>query len=291
MENKKAIWYSIIRFSSDKLAGEAVNVGLIMHSLDVFPRVKYLLIDENSPKIRAIAQSQVDYNVYRTLKEILEFYLQESDNLTGTVGEVTIASQDQEQFLDVLSKYFEDKRLYLSKPSFSLSNNPDGLFCSLFETYIGKKYFETNKTVSTKKYMRSVFEKRNLLDRKIKHDFYLAPIDKLSNIKINIDFGFKNGAWNYLQTIPLLTGPAKSTEWFAKTVFMKERLDEQDLKIHLLYRHSDYNAKDDLFEMLDYLISEDSRINALNVSNSRTVDALCSSIEKQAKDLSELEVV
>lgn len=54
--------------------------------------------------------------------------------------------------------------------------------------------------------MKSVFEEQQLLDKKIVHDFTITPIKDLDNIKINIDFGYRNRVWNYLQAIPTISG-------------------------------------------------------------------------------------
>ncbi|QPC48495.1 hypothetical protein [Mangrovibacillus cuniculi] len=99
-----------------------------------------------------------------------------------------------------------------------------------------------HKQVSVKKYLRDIFQEKKLLDKKVAHDFSITPIKDLDNIKINIDFGYKNGVWNYMQTIPTLTGPSKNTEWFAKTKFMFENL-EKDTKVILCIDHQKYLMK------------------------------------------------
>lgn len=123
MEERKASWYSIVRYCSNNLTGEIVNVGIILHSLGENDIIKYHLIDENSPKIRAITGSQVDINTYKTSKETLEYYLKKSvKNSFGSVGDVQIASPADEKFLLGLYEYYNQKKLTITKPKFMFEN-------------------------------------------------------------------------------------------------------------------------------------------------------------------------
>lgn len=276
MEERKASWYSIVRYCPNNLTGEIVNVGIILHSLGENDIIKYHLIDENSPKIRAITGSQVDINTYKTSKETLEYYLKKSvKNSFGSVGDVQIASPADEKFLLGLYEYYNQKKLTITKPKFSLASNVEGLFNNLFLTYAGKKNLNNeHKQVSVKRYMKSVFEEKKLLDKKIVHDFTITPIKDLDNIKINIDFGFKNGVWNYLQAVPSISGPTKNTEWFAKPKFMFENLDKET-KVHLLYRSTDIKSKKDFSSIVNYLANMNNQVFRLDLDDLNKVEHLC----------------
>lgn len=291
MENRKAVWYSVIRYMADTLAGEIINVGLIMHTVDGGPLLKYYLIDENSPKIRAIIHSNYEMNLYKSFKDAFEFYLDNNkDNLYGFVGDIKISSHLDKEFLQHLYAYYEGKKLSICKPTFSLSNDFDGLFKSLFEVYVGKKYLpKEHKEVSIRKYMKSIFEERNLLNRKVIQDHIIYPFKELTNIKIHIDYSFKNGVWNYLQAIPNLSGSAKHTEWFAKTKLMSENLSD-DAKVHLLYRKSDYENDSEFYNTVGYIAEMDTRIIKLDIENECKFNELLDTIEHTAKDISELNV-
>jgi len=290
MENRKDCWYSIVRYSSGNLLGEVINVGVIVHVLDEQVSTKYFLLEENSPKIKAISYSQTDVNTYKSFKDLLEYYLEKSiDNLLGTVGGVTIASPQDRNYLEGIFEYFKSQKMTLSRPKYAYTSNPEGLFKKIFETYVGKKYLGVErKSVSVKKYVKSVFEERKLLNKKVAQDFAISPIANLSNIKINVDFGYKNGVWNYLQVLPNISGAARNTEWFAKTKFMFENI-ENNTKLHLMYRSSEIHNNDEFNSMVNYLGTlAPNGIYRLDLDNRGEILQLCEVIEKDAHDLDRL---
>ncbi len=290
MESRKECWYSVVRYSANELAGEVINVGVLLHTIGDKVNTKFLLLEEHSPKIKAVSKSQVDLNIYKSFKDSLEYYLSKSvDNILGEVGEVAIGTPLVDDFLEKLFDHYKEKKLSLTRPTFSLSSDPETLFSRLFETYIGEKYLQSDhKQVSVKKYLKELFEERKLLNKKVAHDFTLTPIKDLDNIKINIDFGYKNGVWNYMQTIPNLSGPAKNTEWFAKTKFMFDNLDK-DAKVHLMYRSSDFTDEKDFFNVINYFSGLDStRIFKLDLDDKFKVSELCNVIERDAHNIDEL---
>ena len=261
-----------------------------MHSYNETIENKYLLLDENSSKIRAITNSVSEVNLYKSFKDKLEYYLSKSiDNLLGQVGEIKIGSPAQENYLEELFYSTKNKKMHLSRPSFSLTTNHELLFNKIFETYIGEKYLPSvGKHVSAKRYLQDLFEEKNLLEKKVAQDFSITPIEDLNKIiKINIDFGYKNGVWNYMQAIPRLSGSSKNTEWYAKTKFMFDNIDS-DAKVHLMYRSSDIEDKEEFFEVVDYFTKLDNeRIYKLDLDEREKVIELCEVIERDAHDISE----
>ncbi|WP_170962283.1 DUF3037 domain-containing protein [Bacillus cereus] len=290
MERRTASWYSVVRYIPNNLTGEVINVGLIMHSVEGNSTTKYLLLQENSPKIKAITNTQTDINTYKTFKDSLEYYLKKStEDIFGVVGEVQIASPLEPNFLKELCEYYKGKSLYLSQPKFSFSGNIDALFKALFQKYVGDKYLVSEyKETNIKKYMKSIFEERMLLNNKVVHDFNIRPIEDLDSLKIHVDFGYKNGVWNYLQAVPNLNSPSKSAEWFAKIRFMFDQLKHQDARIHLMFRESDITGNQDVREIINYLAHSEERIIRLNLDNHQSVDELCSTIERDAHDIKDL---
>ncbi|AQX53354.1 DUF3037 domain-containing protein [Priestia flexa] len=292
MENRKDCWYSIVRYNSGSLLGEFVNVGVIVHVLDEQVSTKYFLLEENNPKIKAISYSQTDINTYKSFKDLLEYYLEKSiENLLGAVGGLTIASPQDRNYLEGIFDYFKNKNLTLSRPKYAYTSNPEGLFEKIFETYVGRKYLQTErKSVSVKKYVKAVFEEKKLLNKKVAQDVPISPIASLSNIKINVDFGYKNGVWNYLQVLPNITSVAKNTEWFAKTKFMFENI-ERDTKLHLMYRSSEVDNKDEFNGMVSYLGTlAPNGIYRLDLDNQGEILKLCELIERDAHDLDKLKL-
>ncbi|PJN82369.1 hypothetical protein CV739_21865 [Bacillus velezensis] len=289
LERRKACWYSIVRYQSDQLAGEVVNVGVVLHTLDGDTPTMFYLVEESSPKLRSLIHSHVDSNIYKSFKDALEYYLKKSqENILGEVGSVVIGSQDNKDFLEKLYEHYKDKRLTLSRPKFALTENQKGFLEVIFKTYVGKEYMQKEKTYSVKKQMRSIFEERKLLEKKVMHDFPISPIEGLDSVKINIDFGYKNGVWNYMQSIPIINGNTKKTEWFAKTKFLYENVSD-DTKIHLLYRKSDLEQSD-ITNELNYFESLDKRIIKFDLDNQQSIIDLCNTIEREAHDIDTLKI-
>jgi hypothetical protein len=289
MEKRKAIWYSIIRYSPDNVSGEIINVGLVLHGADDEDILKYFILDEASYKLRSISNNSVETNIYKNYKEVLEYYLSKcNDDLMGIVGDVAISSCYEQQFLDKLYKHYMGEKLTLTKPNFAFTENPDKLFDSLAKIYIGERYFKNEpKTITVKTHIKELFEQRNLLGKKIKTDLEFKPIENLDNLRVRVDFGFKNGAWNYIDTVPPLNAPSEISEWFAKTKFAIETLKSKDntSKIHLIYRLSDF--KDNITPMFDYLTKENQKVNRLNIEENQKLDELCDYIEKEAEYIDE----
>ncbi|CAK7080845.1 hypothetical protein [Tissierella sp.] len=289
MEKRKAVWYSIIRYSPNNVSGEIVNTGLLLHSVNDNCNLKYLLLDENSYKLRSIINNKIEADEYKSYKDVLEYYISKcNEELFGVVGDIAISSCDEINFLDKIYEYCIDNKLTLTKPSFAFTDNIDMLFKGLIKTYIGDQYMMNEpKTVTAKKQIKEIFEKRDLIGRKIKTDLEFNPIAGIDNLRVKVDFGFKNGVWNYIETIPALRNDSEISDWFAKTRFTIETLKLKDntSKIHLAYKLSDF--KDDITLMFDYLSANGQEISGLNVEETKSINELCDYIEMEAEDIDE----
>lgn len=287
MDTRKAVWYSIVRYSSDDIRGETINVGLIMHSLDESGKLKYFILEDTSPKIKSISYGRSCSSTYKSYRDILSYYLQESScNLEGEVGNTIIGSCYSKDFLEKVHYHYEGKKLSLSKPSFALTKNLDMLYETLFETYVGKKYLPSKSSVKTsKKYIKDLFEERHLLNVKVKSDIEVHPVDKLDILKFKVDFGFKNGVWNYIQAIPSLKESREASEWYAKSKFIIDTLKTEDCtsKIHLLYRNSDIIKDDEANLMIDHLANSYEKVTKLNLDEFEKVESFCKYIEEEAE--------
>ncbi|MFS0780109.1 DUF3037 domain-containing protein [Bacillus sp. 1P06AnD] len=289
MEGKRKCWYSIVRFSNNNTNGEVMNVGVILHSLGEESKLHYLLLNENTIKIKALSNSHTLPSIYKTYKDTLEYYLQNSiKNLVGAVGELAIASPQDNKFLEIMHKYHMNKNLYLTEPTFALTENLEGLFKVLFESYVGKGYLnERIKPESVKHSMKKILEEENLLNKKVIHNHSFSPIVGLDNVRVNIDFSFKNGVWNHIQTIPNLDSTTKDTEWFTKTKFMFENIDKE-AKVHLLYRESDLRINKEMQGILNYFLHLSGKVQKIDFENQNKINSLISFIQTDAHDLTEL---
>lgn len=290
MGKRKANRYSIVRYRANDLTGELVNVGVILHSFDNEQEalIKHLLIDESADKIRALSESQTELLLYKTYKENLQYYLEEStNNLFGEVGDVTIDSPSKKDYLESLYEFYKHDKLFLTRPKFSLTRDTTSFFEKIFESYVGSKYLLTKDNfITTKIYMKKLLEEQALLDKKVISDHVITPIKELDNVQIKIDFSYKNGVWNYMQGIPVISGPSQNTDWFAKTKFMFENL-QKDAKVKLLYRSADTN-NEDFMSMLNYFEGLNENIEKLDIEDKAKVANLLKQIADEAHDIDEL---
>lgn len=287
METKKPVWYSLVRYSPDIIRGEVINVGLILHSVGTEKQTKYYILEESSTKVKSILESKSDINTYKSFKDILDYYLSESkNNLIGQVGNVTIGSYYDENFLNLLYENYRSKKMNISEPVFALTENMDLLFNAIFKRYIGEKYISKNiSTMTAKTYVKNILKERELLGTKVKSDITIYPIDKLKSVKFNIDFSFKNGVENYIQTVPNLQSPSRSSEWFAKTELMLNNLKNKNTKVHFIYKSSDFKDNKEVYEIINYFLDTNDKIDKLDIDKKNEIIKLCDYISQEAEDI------
>lgn len=287
METKKPVWYSLIRYSPDNIRGEIINVGLILHSVGIDKQTKCYIIDENCIKVKSILDSISEINTYKTYKDVLEYYvLKSKENLLGQVGDVTIGSYFDNDYLKKLKYEFNDKKMTLSEPNFAFTRDINLLFDSLFDRYIGNKYLiKQVNTLTAKSYAKNIFKEKDLLGTKVESDITVYPVEKLKSIKFKIDFSFKNGVDNYIQAIPSLHSSSKNSEWFAKTELLLNSLKNKDTKIHFIYKSSDLIDNKDIYDVINYFSSSNDKIKKLDLDKSDEILELCDYISNEAEDI------
>ena len=286
-QSKTKVSYSVVRYSPDTVKGEIINVGLILYDYSHKSVISFLL-DEKSYKLKAILDNSVEYDVYKTDREFIEFYLKKSkDDISGIVGEINIASYYDEMFLNSLYEYFEGRRLRLSTPSIAYTKDSKKLFDTILKRYVGESNLEPEKTniMTAKRYMKKVFDENEKLKNKIVSDVIIKPIKELDDIKIKVDFSFKNGVWNYMQAIPNTSQQNRNIEWFSKIELMLQSREVQHSKIHLLYKKSDIIEDMATYNLLKYLDLKYDNIKILDVDKKREVQNLCEYIETEAQIL------
>lgn len=284
-QEKKRILYSIVRFSPDDIKGEIINVGLIFHNIED-KRVKYYMIDDKSPKLKAVVENDIEMNLYKTYKEMLGYYIDKSNDISGVVGDVYIASYYEEDYINKLCKYYQDNKLSFSEPNIAYTKNEKKLFETILNRYIGKSNVELEKvnTMTAKKYIRKIFNSNENLRRRIENDKIIKPIKELSDLEIKIDFSFKNIEWNYMQAIPKINKNNKNEDWFSKIQLILDGNIERS-KIHLLYKMSD--IKDDVatINLINYLREKYESIEVHDIDKENEVENLCKYIEREGKIL------
>jgi hypothetical protein len=286
MESKRNVWYSIIRYSPDEIKGEVINVGLVLHDKEGL-QTKYYLLEENSAKLKSMISNKSGRDIYKSYKDVFEYYLEKNkDSLVGDVGKVTIGSCYSEEFLGSIYEHYKNKNLFFTKPNFAKTKNIDNFFKGLLETYVGEEFIKKeHATVTAKKHLKKVFEEMNLLGTKVKANLTINPIKELEDYKVKVDFSFKNGVWNYIQTIPSPSDQTKNIEWFSKIKLMSEYLDKENSKIHLIYKESDIEENQSAYNLINFLANSKSNICKLDIDKKEEVFKLCNYIEEQGEIL------
>jgi hypothetical protein len=277
----------VIRYTPNELKGEIINVGLLFHNLPD-KRVKYFMLDEKSNKLKAIMESETELNLYKTYRDILEFYLDKSkEDISGVVGNMYVASYYDEEFMNKMYDYYKEQSLLFSKPNVAFTKDEEKLFETILKRYVGEDNINLEKTttLNAKKYMKKVFDSNVNLSKRIKSDVVIKPIKDLNDLEVKIDFTFKNGKWNYMQAIPKITKANKNLEWFSEIQLMLQNEEIRESKIHLLYKESDFIDDKATYNLLRYLRKQYKNVSIYNVDKRSEVDSLCEYIETEAQVL------
>lgn len=276
METNRKIkgYYTVVRYIPDIYNGEIINVGLIIHLED--GSLKYKFIDKENVKIKAFKENKA--NLYYSIKNKLEYYFKNTEGLVGLVGNVTIASPQNKEFLNIIRKYFSNENLKFSKPKPMISKNSDLIFNNLYEKYISES---DNKKVNenTKIEVTKLFEKRNYFGTKVRKNHKIKPIKDINDITMKIDFIYKNGVWNYIQVIPNLSSNKKKLDFLAEIKLLFSAIPNED-KIKFIYSGNDNEVK----KLIKYLEEQRNNIEKINMVNDRHINDLLSDIELNAQN-------
>lgn len=288
MEHRSAsqLRYSVIRYTPDTVVGETLNVGLIMHSLDKEVKFRLEMLPPTAAKFKYYFQNTHYLHEYKSFFDMYSYYFDKNENLTGSVGNITLASIHSEEFLDEIHEKTKFTKFYFSKPKSARSSDIDRLFNSLYKTYVTSLSFnEDVRKMTVRKHIKQLFVDTGVWETKIAKDKIITPIRDLTNFEVKIDYSFKNGVWNYLQAMPSESSHAKTVEWFAKTKMLVENLSDSGEIIHLVYHSNDFRDEHSQ-EILDYLenINRD-RVNKIDLNDSLKVTRLLNKVQTEAHDL------
>ncbi|WP_297638011.1 DUF3037 domain-containing protein [uncultured Clostridium sp.] len=284
---KKKILYSVIRYTSDIVKGEILNVGLIFHNVGD-SEVKYFLLNEKSPKLKCIFTSETEMNIYRTNREVIEEYLKKNaKDMSGIVGAISIDSYYSEKFLYKLCEYSNEEKMLFSEPNIVYTKDCNKLFTVVLNKYVGEKYInKKEQTITAKKYLKEVFIKNENLKKKVKIDLKIKPILELEELDLKIDFTFKNDKWNYIQTVPFVKSKIENIEWFSETKMLLDAKSE-NAKIHLVYKNSELIEDEATHNLLKYLKDKYCNLVLHNIEEKKEIIDLCNIIEKEGVNFTE----
>jgi len=280
---RKPYWYSVIQYQPDKLKGERINVGLLVHD-PAQGKVIYKILTEENFKVRSFISNATCQRLYRTHREFSEYLmLHLNDNSLNMVGNIQVPNPTRETFLKELSDVFPET-LFLSEPTFITTENVDRIFNVILVKYLGEQFTRAeDRPLSTKVYMKQYFEERHWIGTKVKSNIKLRPLKEVPNMKFKIDFIFKNGVWNLIQALPATDD--RLPEWFSKTHLMLESYQEKS-DIYILMNKGHLPQSTTAHQMLKYL-KKDERVREIKIETPE-FRQLTSKIESEAKDISDL---
>lgn len=285
---KRKIYYSVIRYSPDCLKSEVINVGLIFFD-SVEKEVKFFMLDDKSSKIKTIMSNEVEQEIYKSYRDTVEYYLKKSkEDISGVVGDVYVSSYFENDFLDKIIQYYSCKELKFSNKYTALTKDKEKLFETILNRYVGEKNVNIEKaeSMTVKKYMKSIFRENANLKKRVKSDVALRPIKELEDLEIKIDFTFRNGKWNYMQTIS--NNHNKPSDWFTKVQFILDQTIESESQVHLLYKYSEFKEDKSTYHLLEYLKKRYSTLELHDVDKQADVKKLCDYIEREGQILEDV---
>ena len=260
-KSRKVVWYSIIRYLSDVVKGEILNVGIIINIPET-GEIRYRILKPNNSKLKSFWHSKVDEKTYKTGHDILNYVISSIDENELRFG--LDASSDT--FINQLSSQNLPKGFIFSDLRFAKASNIDILYQNLLEEYVGKKFLEEeigSNSMVVKKKAAKIIDDTPSLSKIIKSNILIKPIKTL-NKSYTIDFGYANE-----EKIELIhSTPEKlkaAYEWLERINFVTENYTEPN-KITLLYKsRSESNKDGSLIQMLDYLKQKDERITSYDI--------------------------
>lgn len=291
-QSRRKLSYSIIRYSPDEIKGEIINVGLLLHNYED-KSIRYFLLDEKSSKVKSLAENEVELDLYKTTREVIEYYLKNNvKDMSGIVGEKYITSCHNEKFLNDMYEYYKGKIITFSEPNIAYTKNEEKLFDTILKKYVGASNVNLEKTttMNAKRYMKQIFSENQSLSKRIKSDVVIYPIKELKDLEVKIDFTFKSEKVNYMQAIPKITKSNKNSDWFSKIQLLLDTDIEKVAQIHLLYKNSDFVSDRATYNLLKYLKNKYENIDIHDIDKENEVNILCDYIEKKGQIL-EQEVV
>ncbi|WCE42653.1 DUF3037 domain-containing protein [Lactiplantibacillus plantarum] len=264
MAQRKKYQYSIISYNQNSMRNESINIGVLLFN-NLSQSAKYKIISANSFKIRGLALSQYQKDLFQTSMKYLNYLLNRlDDGFSVHLLDNTIENDLPEQ-------------IRFSKPQPVVTANEELLFNQIVSEYVGDEYFKLDDVVNIltpKEQMIDIFTAHDLLGNQIKKNIKIRPSKSLE-IKFNIDFAYgENTTLNLIDSSPVKESALE--DWYVKMVTLSSRYD-YDSSIFLINDSKNaINADKKVSQMLSDL-ENDTRIHSLDISQH---DELESFIEK-----------
>lgn len=266
MENRRlSAWYSVIRYVSDIIKGEILNVGLIMN-IPENGVIKYRIITGNNMKLKTILENEIERKIYTSGLGYVEYLLKSNDENDLFMSQ----NAHSKYFIPRLRECDLPDGFILTDPQFAKTNQPDYLFDKLLQRYIGRKFLtdgKNNLSTQVKSKAVQLIGQNVAVKEKIKKNIKIKPVDVIT-LNYTVDFGYEeNNKLSMIQTMP--DKQSTTNEWFQRMSLISNNYSESG-KISLLYNSAADSNKDGTAEqMIKFLESNDSRIESFDIFSNK----------------------
>lgn len=270
--------YSIIRYCPDLLKGEVINIGVIIEDVTA-SKIHYKILKHTNPKIKSLFTDSKNIDLYKVNYDFITYFINQ-----GMSNQNLFNPDSSSGFMEHLTSILP-KQIKISESTFALTESPERLLKIIMETYIGEEFLmdESLAVSNVKKYVKEVFDNKELLDKKVKANTKVYPIKNKRSINFQVDFIYKNGIFNFMQAAPNNNDTLRS--WFHKLFSFIETY-KGEAAYYVLYDSLNTHSIDThtFYEMTEYLkeITPNHQFKILDVHSEEFVK-LCEKIENDGQ--------
>lgn len=281
-------WYSILKYMPDAYKGELLNIGVITHT-PTTGEILIFILKHTNPKLKSILPNDHMKNSYKILrKHIIDISLEDSPSYQDD----SFDYYNKHGYLNLLAENLP-KNFILSQPGCAVSKDSSKTQNQLLETYIGKEFIkvkeEKPRHYKNKTILRNDFKQLDLLDTKIAVDQKIKH--PILEDYYEIDFTFKNGKINFIQTLPEKINELH--DWYYKIDSYIHSFSEDK---ELILCNNDHNQfisdeiKRTTHNMVDSLdtLKKGSKIQLVSM-NTPEYNSLCDKILNEGKLIEEFQ--
>lgn len=258
---RKVVWYTIVRYISDVIKGELLNVGVILN-VPEDGVMKYKFIAEKNTKLKSILISKVEKESYKYGVNYLNFMLESIDSNDTFFA----ANTRSNTFITQVINQELPAGFVFSETRFAKSNNVNDLFKSLLKEYVGENFLKEEIGINSmfvKKKATQLIDQREKLSDIVQSNMRIRPVENIPK-NYTIDFGYaENNKLSIIQAAPDKVNT--SYDWLDRMSFISNNYQQSE-NISILYNSvADSNKDHSMEQMLSFLKSKDNRIQTFDI--------------------------
>ena len=255
---------------------ERINIGVILGS-KVEGTIMYQLLPSNNKKLKFFLWNQLEKKQYAATIDLLSYLL---DNLKKHPSIFSEPTNSNSSWAEWLGSNIPDTILF-SRVHVARSSNPNLIFNSLIETYVGSQFLNVDVNASPLKIsVHNFFEERNLLENKLKTNIKVQPSKSLP-FKVEMDYVFlkePNSDPNFLTLTPK---KGSIVDWYKNNATLLNKSSSY-FNLNLIVNQKDYESKDNKLAPLVNDLCSDNKVKPIfidDISNSPELDNLAENIQ------------